>query len=336
MLIGIDIGQYSLKVARIKQSARNITANSLTYDVIPVEVREGRDKEALSNMIMTALKKLKIAKGQPVLHVNLGDVILRNIEIEGKLSGSVLENAIELALTPSLPFGIDQVYYDFDTKPNEKGEYTVAAVRRDVADNKVALLKDLPKNFSLAEVDVDAFAFGRLMEYIAKKEGAVAGAAMVIDIGYNRSRFYIYKDGRLIFNREQQIGGKQVNDNIVDNFDISEEVAETRKLTRDFPSDQYEDLVLAPYAHTFVEQLNLVMDFYEASPFGKQSVDVVYLTGGGSRLSGLLEQLRTNSSLNIKLMDLSSYIKLDGSSRGEAVLQSGINHALAIGLAIEA
>ncbi len=336
MLVGIDIGQYSLKIARIKQSGKSITANSLSYEVIPSEIREGRDKEALGKMITAALKKLKISKGQPVLAVNLGDAILRDIEIEGKLTGMALESAIELALTPSLPFGIDQVYFDYDLKPNEKGEYTTIAVRRDVADNKVNLLKDLPKTFTPAEVDVDAFAFGRLLEYIIKKEGAVAGTSMIIDIGYNRSRFYIYKDSHLVFNREQQIGGKQANDIICDTFDIEDDAAEIKKLSRDFPSDQYEDLVIAPYAHTFVEQMNLVLDFYEASPYGKQTVDVVYLTGGGARLAGLVEQLSANSSLNIKLLDLSNYIKLDSSSRDDAILRSGINHALAIGLAIEA
>ena len=60
MLVGIDIGQYSLKIARIKQSGKSITANSLSYEVIPSEIREGRDKEALGKMITAALKKLKL------------------------------------------------------------------------------------------------------------------------------------------------------------------------------------------------------------------------------------------------------------------------------------
>lgn len=333
-LIGIDVGQYSIKLARIKQSTKSITATHLTYEVIPSEIREKRDREALSKMILATLKKQKIAKGQAVLHVNMGDVIMRNILIEGKFSGQALEGAIEIELSTALPFGIDQVYYDFDEKPNDKNEYTTVAVRRDVADAKVDLLRDLPKTFSDPEVDVDAYALSRLVSYIIKKEGSMSGNMMIIDVGYNRSRFYIYKDSELIFNREQQIGGKQVNDIIVDVFDISEESAENRKISKDFTNSEYEDLVLGPYVHTFSEQLNLVTDFYQASEHGREPIEKIYLTGGGARLAGFADSLAsTFPAMNIKPLDLSAYIKLN--DKDSSSLQNGINHALAIGLAVE-
>lgn len=335
-LIGIDVGQYSVKIARIKQTAKNITATSLTYEIIPSEIREQRDDEALSKMIMAALKKQKIAKGQAVLHVNLGDVIMRNVVLENpKVSGMVLEGELELELGNAIPFGVDQVYYDYDEKPNKNGARTVVAVRRDVADRKANLLKDLPKTFTAPEVDVDAFAFSRLLEYVIKKEGA-KGNIMIIDIGYMRSRFYVYnRDTDLLFSREQQFGGKNVNDIIRDVFDVNEETAENRKLSKDFTSAEYDDLVLGSYVHTFNEQLHLVMDFYEASEYGKEQISMIYLTGGGSRLSGLVESLNSlSSSIEIRALDLSSYIKLGNSSENRA-LQSGISHGLAIGLAVE-
>ena len=160
---------------------------------------------------------------------------------------------------------------------------------------------------------------------------------MLMDIGFNRSRFYVCKGGELLFSREQQIGGNTVNEIIMDVFDIDAESAENRKIGRSF-GDEYRDLVLTPYVQTFTEQLHLAMDFYEANNVSESAdpIRAIYLTGGGSRLSGFVEALgAANVSHNIRLLNLAPYVKLSGSQRSDETLQSGINHALAIGLAME-
>lgn len=335
-LIGIDIGQYSIKIARVKQSTKSITATQLFYEVIPSEIREKRDDAALAKMVVAALKKQKIARGQAVLHVNLGECIMRKVTLDNpNLSGINLEAALETELSSAIPFGIDQVYFDYDEKADVDGSRTVIAVRRDIANKKTVLLESLPKTFVPPQVDVDAFALSRLLDYVIKREGST-GNTMIVDIGYNRSRFHVYRGSDLIFTREQQIGGKQVNDIIVDVFDINEESAENRKLARDFNHDEYNDLVLGSYLNTFNEQMNLVFDFYEASEYGRESISKVYLTGGGALLHGLADGLNSLSKREVRTLDLSSYIRLSGSAAREgALLQSGINHALAMGLAIE-
>lgn len=335
-LIGIDVGQYSIKIARIKQTAKNISAFSMAYEVIPSEIRDKRDEETLAKTVQMVMKKQKISKGQVVFHVNLGDCSMRQIILENNnLTGNNLERAIEAEVNTITPLGLDNVYFDYDEKPDSAGRRTIVAVARDIANRKVNLTKGLPKTFTAPQVDVDAFAFSRLIEYVYKKEGS-QGNTMIVDIGYSRSRFYVYdEEANLVFNREQQIGGKQVNDIIVDVFDINEETAENRKLIRDFTNNEYNELVLNSYVHTFSEQMNLVFDFYEASEYGKTPIQKVYLTGGGSNLAGLGEALSQATSKEIKLLDLSDYIRLSSSDRDNLILQTGLSHALAIGLAIE-
>lgn len=335
-IIGVDIGQYSVKIARIKQSGKTFVANHLSYDVIPAEVREQRDKATLEKIVTTALKKQKISKGRPVIHINTGDAIMREITIDPSFRGYELEGQMEVSLGEGLPFGIDQVYYDFDEVPEKDGTRLAVAVRHEVVDEKIALLGRLPKSFDSIQVDVDAFAFTRVLEYVLKNDATMEknDRVMLIDIGFSRSRFYVCQKGKLVFSREQQIGGNTVNEIITDVFDIDNHSAENRKLSQGF-GDEYHDLVLNPYVHTFSEQLNLALDFYEANNTDQEPLKTIFLTGGGSRLSGFSDALNAENPHDIRLLDLSSYIKLSNAQRNDDSLYSGINHALAIGLAMD-
>ena len=335
-IIGVDIGQYSIKVAKVKQSGRAFTANHLAYEVIPPEVRLQRDRVTLSKHVARLLKSQGVNKGQVVLHVNTGDVIMREVNVASSLRGNELEGAIELELNDAIPFGMDQVYFDFDETPNKKGTRLAVVVRRDVADDKTALLNKLPKTFSKPQVDVDAFAFTRVLKYASKGDVGKNDRIMLIDIGFSRSRFYVCKGDELLFSREQQIGGNTVNEIIMDVFDIDSESAENRKIAHSF-GDEYKDLVLTPYVQTFSEQLHLALDFYEANNLTEnpEPIKIIYLTGGGARLTGFVDALGdANAAQTIRLLNLAPYIKLSG-KRADETLQSGINHTLAIGLAME-
>lgn len=324
--IGIDIGQYAIKIARVK-GGKSFTANLLAYEII---TEEQRDKDSLKNIVNLMLKHLKISKGQPVIHINFGETILRDVSVNDNVTGENLEGAIELELAPALPFSIDQVYFDFDDNTNIDGSYKVVAARRDIVDQKTALFANRVKTLNAPQVDVDAFAFERLAENLSIISSGSANA--ILDIGYNRSRLMVYQDGEYVFGRELQIGGNQVNEIIRDVFDISLADAETRKLDQSLGS-QYEELILGPYSNSLAEQLNLAVDFYEASSEKATRIEHVYVTGGGSQLSGLVERLQMLVTIPIDILDLTRHIKLQ--SGLSTVLQNGASHSLAIGLAME-
>lgn len=329
-LFGVDIGQYAIKIARIKSGGKGFTATHLGYEVIPDEVRANKDKATLAKIVVTAIKKHKMSKGQPVIHIAAGDTILRRLELEPSLRGTELEGAVELELSESLPFPLDQVYLDYDEKPNAEGKRLAVAGRRDLIDSKTELLSGLGKTYVAPQVDVDIFAFARILESL----GALGGSpVMLVDIGFSRSRFYVYRGTDLIYNREQQVGGNHVNEIIRDVFDIDAAQAETRKLTQSF-GEEYHDLVLVPYVNMFAEQMNLALDFYEANNTDTLDLQKIYLTGGGAVLKDFLPLLRENIGRSIELLEFSGNIK--GKQHGaDASVNAGMHHALAIGLAME-
>lgn len=330
-IFGVDIGQYAIKIARVKGGGKGFSVSHLGYEVIPDEVRANKDKSTLSKLVVTAIKKHKMAKGQPVIHINAGDTILRKLELDPGLRGSDLEGAVELELSDSLPFPLDQVYIDYDEKVDAEGKRLAVAGRRDLIDPRVDLLSTLGKNYAAPEVDVDVFAFQRTLNGL----GVLSGNApvMLVDIGYARSRFYVYRGNELIYNREQQVGGNHVNEIIRDVFDIDASQAETRKLTQSF-GNEYHDLVLLPYVNMFAEQMNLALDFYEANNTSAHDIQRVFLTGGGAALKDFPAMLREHVGRQLELLNFSSNIK-GRQQDADASVGTGLHHALAVGLAME-
>ena len=329
-LFGVDIGQYAIKIARVKSTGKGFTATHLGYEIIPDEVRMNRDKATLAKIIVTAIKKHKMSKGQPVIHVSAGDTILRRLELDHALRGPDLEGAVELDLSDSLPFPLDQVYLDYDEKPDAEGKRLAVAGRRDVIDAKTDLLAGLGKNYAPVQVDVDAFAFARALESL----GLLGSSpVMLVDIGFSRSRFYVFKGSELIYNREQQVGGNHVNEIIRDVFDIDAAQAETRKLTQSF-GEEYHNLVLVPYVNMFAEQMSLALDFYEANNTGSHDIQKIYLTGGGAVLKDFLSLLRESIGRPLDLLNFSGNIR-SKHHEVDVSVNTGIHHTLAIGLAME-
>lgn len=329
-IFGVDIGQYSIKIARVKSSGKSFTANYLGYDIIPDEVRESRDKATLAKIVVTAIKKHKMSKGQPVIHINAGDTIMRRVELDPSLRGADLEGAVELELSDSLPFPLDQVYLDYDEKVDADGKRLTVAGRRDIIDAKTNLLSGLGKNYAPTHVDVDAFAFARTMESLGL---LTQQPVMLVDVGFARSRFYVFHGTELIYNREQQVGGNHVNEIIRDVFDIDAVQAETRKLTQSF-GDEYHDLVLLPYVNMFAEQMSLALDFYEANNTNSYQIYNIYFTGGGSALKDFIPLLREHINQPIELLNFAGNIK-SKQNDGDTSINTGVHHALAIGLAME-
>lgn len=323
-LIGVDIGQYAIKFARVKKSGGSFICNFLAYDIIPEEIRESKNHEALKGFVSDLIKQYKLTKLQPVIHVNAGDTIMRRVEVAAEFSGDALEGAIEFDLAPALPFGIDEVYFDFEETPDENNTHLTIAARRDLVDSRTELLQSSAKKKTTVQVDVDVFAYERLISQLQGTDIAQEDSLMLIDIGCRRCRMIAFNEQKYIFHREQQNTDQQAIEAYgVNNIDIENSGT----------YEEYQQSVLEPYAISLADQINLAIDFYEASGSEAVPIEKLYITGGGAYLQGLLEALQNHMTLPVDLLNLSDHIKIQTGQ--DEVLQNGLNHALAIGLAME-
>lgn len=327
-IVGMDIGQFSIKLAKVKKHAKSFVSQLIAYQIIPEELRSANQSEALKTLVGNLLKQHKLTKATLVLHVAAADVIMREVNIPAALTGDALEGAIELDLGPALPFSMDEVYFDYEEKPDKEGNHLAVVVRREIADAKTQLVQ-VGKQKTAVRVDVDLFAYEHLVEQMTHSGDIAESCVMLVDIGYEKSHIHVFDQGKYVFTREQQIGGKQATDMIQEAKDIDSETAENQKLTRQVGAD-YATSILEPYSVSLAEQINLAMDFYEASETKQHAVEHIYFVGGGARLSGLMTALQGKIEVPFSLLDLSKRIAKAADN------ETGVDYALAIGLAMEA
>ncbi len=332
-MFGIDIGSYSVKAAVVKKTGRGVaTIEQIAYEVLPEDARGGSADSATMRRIVTSLIK-KVGKGQDrvALSVPTSSVILKKIDVESGLNESSLEGEIQMQLVNFVPFPLDQVYADYvslgkSSQDPEKEEIFIAASRRDVID-KLASFVDV-KSIRKKEVEVEAFALGQVLEQIKGKNYREPYA--IIDVGYQSTVISVFKAGNMLFNREQQIGGYHLTEAIAEAGGMSMSDAEEVKLNN---VHAVSSSVLNAYFDTLNEQITMALEFFYSS--NHERVEGIYLTGGGSLLSGLLESIATfQKGCSVANLPIGQEIKIGRKTNGMAQDEIMAYAAVVSGLAM--
>ncbi len=332
-MFGIDIGSYSIKAAVVKKSGRGgATIEQVACAVLPEETRGGTMSADVASRLIADLVK-KVGKGQDrvALSVPTSSVILKTINVDANLSESLLDGEIQMELVNFVPFPLEQVYSDYvslgrSVEDPDKEEIFVVASRKDVVD-KVAGYVNV-KSIRKKEVEVESFALGQVVEQIKGKNYREAYA--VVDIGYKSTVISIFKSGRMLFNREQQVGGYHLTEAIAEASGQSISEAEQVKLTN---VHSVSSEVLEAYLDTLVEQIGLALEFFSSA--NSDSIENVYITGGGSLLPGLLSSLNESlSKYKMSLLPIGQEIKIGKKTNGLSNEEIQAYSAVVSGLAM--
>lgn len=327
-MLGIDIGDYAIKVAVVKGGGKKIAVSKILYEVIPPESRNKDGIEAKRKIIASLIKRAGRNEKTIALSIPTSAAILKNIDIASGLTDDELEGEIQLALINLIPFPLDQVYVDFISLGRKKDtpsmqEVLVATTRKEVVD---AVAENIQaKTIREKIVDLEATAVGVLVEKIKGKNYRDAYA--VIDIGYTLTSVYVFAKDELLFTREQQIGGQQLTEAIAETMGISTEEAETTKLSAfaTIPDDIVEN-----YVESFVEQIALAFELYSSTNTREPSA--IYLTGGGSNVSALIPALKNSlSQQDVELLPICDSVKINDRTDSQVVNSLS---AVSIGLAL--
>lgn len=330
-LIAVDVGNFSVKTLSGKwRNSSSLSAEA--GDTIVVDRTGDLDKNsAVEFALRQSLKSLKVSNVEVLTAIPLSEVITREMAIEDDESST--EAAIEIELSSALPFSLDQVYFDFKKIHGTANKYLVAASRRDVVDPLTSSIRSTTKKLINVQVDVDAFAYGRLISQLFSDTLERGKAIALVDIGHKQSRFYFYGEEGLLYNRDQQIGGYQATEGVIEVYDLNEREAQEVKHTKASDGEFYK-LVTVPYARSFAEQLNLVMDFYEASDKGDRVVEQIVFVGGGVCLEGFVSELGNHIEYAVSVLDLAAVWNKKIAS-GEDWLSFCAQHALVAALLTE-
>jgi type IV pilus assembly protein PilM len=229
-----------------------------------------------------------------------------------------LRKSLAFQVQDYIPMPVEQAILDFhplEEYANESGgrmlRVLLVAAARDMVDSALQAVNAA----GLQPTMVDLTSFAVLRSLCTQSALGSVEAEALVDVGASVTNIVVHQGGVPRFVRILLMGGADITDAVAERLGVPAEQAESVKQTT--------GLALSPgaaEAHpanraieqtggAFVEEVRGSLDYYLAQP-GAARVGKVVLSGGGSRLGGLVERLSAATRLPVEVARPMSALKL--------------------------
>jgi len=297
--IGLDIGSGFVKIVEVDRSGGQPEVSRVAIrPLLPDAIVEGEvmDPGLVSDTIRSLFQDLGIKRKDVVTAVGGHDVIIKKIEMD-RMKESDARDVIRWEAEQHVPFDIKSVELDFQIlNPHGGGlqmEALLVAAKKELVDNKVALLADAGLSPSI--IDVDAFALHNAFEHNYPE--AMEGIVALVNVGHDTTNVNLLEDGVPILTRDIPFGSRR----------IRESLQRERGLTAEEAEDAIQGRVDLPDLRRFVEQSadEVAVGVERASAFlmtrqSGEGIGTIYLSGGGARIPGMLDALASRMNVETR------------------------------------
>jgi type IV pilus assembly protein PilM len=291
---------------------------------------------SVSNAISNIFNEHKIKTNRVAAGVNGHSVIVKNI-ILPQMSSAELQESFAWHAEEHIPFDIADVTLDYHVTgtTDDAIHVLMAACKRDKVANLKQAIQLAGKQPTI--IDVDAFALQNCYElnYDPQPNEVVA----LLNIGASTTNINILNGNRSVFTRDASFGGNQYTSLLQKELGLTFEHAEQVKRGMPLP-EPVEDRDIMPILETVSDILALeiqkTMDFYRATvEDGGVAVEKILVSGGGSKLAGLIDFLAKQFEMPVEIFDPFRKIKVDSRGFDPEYMREVIPEmAIAVGLAL--
>ncbi|UVW34589.1 pilus assembly protein PilM [SAR92 clade bacterium H455] len=338
-ILGMDISSSAVKLIELSKAGDSFKVEA--YRVLPLPPNTIVDKniadlDALSETIAAVVKRSGSKLTDIVAAVSSSSVITKEIELPAGLTELQMEMQIEVEADQYIPYPMEEVAFDFDVLGEAENNpdlvrVLLAACRQENVEHRRQAIE--MAGFNPKVIDVESFAVERAYKLIEGQLDEVSDQVVAIaDIGASVFSFTVLVDGKIIYSREQQFGGKELTEEIQRRYGLSWEEAGEAKRKGGLPED-YATEVLAPFKESLVQHITRSLQFfYSSSHFNY--VDQLFLAGGVSALEGLVDEVEQVIGLPTAVANPFANMQLHKSINPTALANDAPAMLLAVGLAM--
>jgi type IV pilus assembly protein PilM len=343
-IVGLDFGHGVIRGAEVMPEHGRQPATLLRYQEIPVPldaIREGVvvDEEAVA----AALENLRGSAGfgtrRAVIGIGGQQVLIREL-IMPAMSPQALRDALPFKAQELLPLPVEDAvldYYPVEEVEDADGAslrgLLVAATKQSVVANIRAVKR---AGFKVVDVDLIPFAVVR-----AQPKASRQGVQLFVHVGATSTSVVVTDSGVPQFVRLLANGGHDLTTALINQLGLRADRADDMKrrygITAD-PTDLQSDFVArvnAEGARDIVQAARTTVAFFEnARQEAGTSVTDVVLSGGGSQLRGLAEEIASATGLPVATGRGDAGIRIGPRVDEVALLSAGVVPAVAVGLAL--
>src|SRR5436190_14536385 len=338
-MVGVDIGSSSVKAVELQGKNGDFQLISLGYEGLqPDSIVDGQIMElnSVSNAIGSIFNEHKIKTTKVAAGVNGHSVIVKNIVLP-QMTGEELQESFAWHAEEHIPFDISDVNLDYHVTGSTPDAIHVllAACKRDKISNLKQAIQLAGKQPVV--IDVDAFALQNCYElnYDPQPGHVVA----LLNIGASTTNINILNGSRSVFTRDASFGGNQYTSLLQKELGMTFEQAEQVKRGKPLPEGiENRDIssILETVSDILALEIQKTMDFYRATVEDSDSaVEKILVSGGGSKLRGLIDFLSKQFEVPVEIFDPFKKIKVDARGFDPEYMREIVPEmAIAVGLAL--
>ncbi|MCW2620792.1 MAG: type pilus assembly protein PilM [Frankiales bacterium] len=310
-VVGLDIGTSGVRAAELTLGKGGITLERFGQVALPPgAVRNGEvaDPEAVASAIKQLWAQAKFGTKKVVVGVANQKVIVRQVDLPW-LPMAELRKSLAFQVQDYIPMPVEEAILDFhpiEEFTNDGGARMVrvllVAAARDMVNG--ALVAVNKAGLTPTMVDLTSFAVLRSLAHADSGLGETRSEA-VIDIGASVTNIVVHQGGVPRFVRILLMGGDDITEALAERLGVPPAQAESVKQTtgmsaNDAPAESLPaGRAIDTAAAAFVEEVRGSLDYF-MSQAGSVRISRVVLSGGGSRLGGLVERLTAATRLPVE------------------------------------
>ncbi len=337
---GLDVGSSSVKVVELDGKLNSLNLVNLGFENLPDDtVVDGQIMElnAVSEVIQNVCSDHKIKAKEVVTGVSGHSVIIKNIVLPA-MSRDELEESIDWHAEEHIPYDLSDVSLDYHitAEDAETTSVMIAACKRERLDNIKQAIQLSGKNPVI--IDVDTFALQNCYEVNYQPDDSQV--VTLLNIGASTMNVNIVQGTQSLFTRDITVGGSQFTDILQKSLGYSFQQAEAVKRGVAEAMEGVEEKSIEPLMNNVTEmvamEIQKTFDFYRATAEDDELVvDKILISGGGSKLVGLSEDLSARLEVPVEVLDPFRQIKVDTRKFDPDYLSEIMPEmAVAVGLAI--
>jgi type IV pilus assembly protein PilM len=321
--VGLDIGTSVIKTIKLKFLKDVIQLHSFYLEPI-----QGDISAALKTIVRTQdLSRVNISVSGPA-------VTLRYVDFP-RMKEEELKKALKYEAQKYIPFSNSEVNVDaYILKQNLTDSnmlVLLAAVKKDFLNQRLKLINDLGITTNVVEIDsialINTFNFNYAQEASLKNK-----AIALLNIGASSSNLNILEDGIPRMTRDIQIAGNNFTQKISESLGINLKSAEELKISSD--NSRLNELIAAlePTISNLASEIRVSFDYYESQ--SASSVAKIFLSGGGSLVSGLKDRLASLLGIELEYRNPLQKINIPDSLDSQKIKSLSSQFTVALGLAL--
>lgn len=289
-MIGIDISDRSIKIIQLSKDKDLDSLQSHCWQEIEEGVNEKGIIKEPNKMKETLKKTMSKCRLKPTTDDAVAASIpeaqsfMRVIEVP-KMSHEETSEAIKWEVAQHIPFGLENVYIDWQPIPEDKDsnknnrEVLVGAAQKKVIDPLLQLMHDIGLDVAALELESQSIVRALISPELGLKRGL-----LIVDLGGTATNVVIHDRGTMRFTASLQHGALRLSEALPEKDKQLFDTPERENLSRE--NAERVAKLMRPAQEELIMEVRGIVEFYNGID-KKHEVNEILLTGGGSNYPGL-------------------------------------------------